>query len=137
MTRPRRIAVVTGSRADYGLLRGILTRLKAADDVDLSVVARSGVAEQDASQPAHRQGQRLRQPGEEIDLVLAQLNQNGGIVKIPTLKGFGGLCIQLSGTWIATCQFEGTTPSRSIRTTKATRQVADPNCTSVRASSPA
>ena len=39
MTRPRRIAVVTGSRADYGLLRGILTRLKAADDVDLSVIA--------------------------------------------------------------------------------------------------
>ena len=39
MTRPRRIAVVTGSRADYGLLRGILARLKAADDVDLSVIA--------------------------------------------------------------------------------------------------
>jgi UDP-hydrolysing UDP-N-acetyl-D-glucosamine 2-epimerase len=39
MTRPRRIGVVTGSRADYGLLRGILTRLKAADDVDLSVIA--------------------------------------------------------------------------------------------------
>lgn len=39
MTRARRIAVVTGSRADYGLLRGILARLKAADDVDLSVVA--------------------------------------------------------------------------------------------------
>jgi UDP-hydrolysing UDP-N-acetyl-D-glucosamine 2-epimerase len=37
--RPRRIAVVTGSRADYGLLRGILTRLKAADDVALSVIA--------------------------------------------------------------------------------------------------
>lgn len=36
---PRRIAVVTGSRADYGLLRGILTRLKAADDVALSVIA--------------------------------------------------------------------------------------------------
>src|SRR5215813_11312656 len=35
----RRIAVVTGSRADYGLLRGVLTRLAAADDVDLSVVA--------------------------------------------------------------------------------------------------
>ena len=29
MTASRRIAVVTGSRADYGLLRGILTRLKA------------------------------------------------------------------------------------------------------------
>ena len=29
MTAPRRrIAVVTGSRADYGLLRGILTRLQ-------------------------------------------------------------------------------------------------------------
>ncbi len=39
MTRPRRIAVVTGSRADYGLLRGVLARLKAADDVDLSVIA--------------------------------------------------------------------------------------------------
>ena len=37
MTRPRRIAVVTGSRADYGHLRGVLTQLKAADDVDLSV----------------------------------------------------------------------------------------------------
>lgn len=36
---PRRIVVVTGSRADYGLLRGILTRLKSADDVALSVVA--------------------------------------------------------------------------------------------------
>jgi UDP-hydrolysing UDP-N-acetyl-D-glucosamine 2-epimerase len=35
----RRIAVVTGSRADYGLLRGILTRLKAADDIELSVIA--------------------------------------------------------------------------------------------------
>ena len=39
MTRPRRIAVVTGSRADYGLLRGVLTHLKAMDDVALSVVA--------------------------------------------------------------------------------------------------
>jgi UDP-hydrolysing UDP-N-acetyl-D-glucosamine 2-epimerase len=39
MTRPRRIAVVTGSRADYGHLRGILARLKAADDVALSVIA--------------------------------------------------------------------------------------------------
>ena len=36
---PRRIAVVTGSRADYGLLRGLLTRLKAADDIALSVIA--------------------------------------------------------------------------------------------------
>ncbi|QPF82959.1 UDP-N-acetylglucosamine 2-epimerase (hydrolyzing) [Bradyrhizobium genosp. L] len=36
---PRHIAVVTGSRADYGLLRGILARLKAADDVTLSVIA--------------------------------------------------------------------------------------------------
>lgn len=35
----RRIAVVTGSRADYGLLRGILTRLKQTNDVDLSVIA--------------------------------------------------------------------------------------------------
>ncbi|MET4221801.1 UDP-hydrolyzing UDP-N-acetyl-D-glucosamine 2-epimerase [Bradyrhizobium sp. LB14.3] len=39
MSARRRIAVVTGSRADYGLLRGILTRLKAADDVALSVIA--------------------------------------------------------------------------------------------------
>lgn len=34
----RRIAVVTGSRADYGLLRGVLTRLHAMDDIDLSVI---------------------------------------------------------------------------------------------------
>ncbi len=39
MTARRRIAVVTGSRADYGLLRGILTRLKAMDDVSLSIIA--------------------------------------------------------------------------------------------------
>jgi UDP-hydrolysing UDP-N-acetyl-D-glucosamine 2-epimerase len=39
MSGRRRIAVVTGSRADYGLLRGILTRLKAADDVALSIIA--------------------------------------------------------------------------------------------------
>ncbi|OKO85299.1 UDP-N-acetylglucosamine 2-epimerase [Bradyrhizobium sp. AS23.2] len=39
MSARRRIAVVTGSRADYGLLRSILTRLKAADDVALSVIA--------------------------------------------------------------------------------------------------
>jgi len=39
MTAPRRrIAVVTGSRADYGLLRGILTRLAKADDVQLDVI---------------------------------------------------------------------------------------------------
>lgn len=39
MTAPRRrIAVVTGSRADYGLLRGILTRLANADDVQLDVI---------------------------------------------------------------------------------------------------
>lgn len=37
-TAPRRIAVVTGSRADYGLLRGILTRLQKMDDVDLQVI---------------------------------------------------------------------------------------------------
>jgi UDP-hydrolysing UDP-N-acetyl-D-glucosamine 2-epimerase len=35
----RRISVVTGSRADYGLLRGILTRLQQMDDVELSVIA--------------------------------------------------------------------------------------------------
>jgi UDP-hydrolysing UDP-N-acetyl-D-glucosamine 2-epimerase len=34
----RRIAVATGSRADYGLLRGILTRLRDMDDVDLKVI---------------------------------------------------------------------------------------------------
>lgn len=34
----RRIAVVTGSRADYGLLRGILTKLQKMNDVDLRVV---------------------------------------------------------------------------------------------------
>jgi len=39
MSARRRITVVTGSRADYGLLRGILTRLKAADDVALSIIA--------------------------------------------------------------------------------------------------
>ncbi len=39
MSTRRRIVVVTGSRADYGLLRGILTRLRAADDVSLSVIA--------------------------------------------------------------------------------------------------
>jgi UDP-hydrolysing UDP-N-acetyl-D-glucosamine 2-epimerase len=33
-----RIAVVTGSRADYGLLRGVLTRLQKMDDVDLRVI---------------------------------------------------------------------------------------------------
>ncbi len=39
MTAPRRrIAVVTGSRADYGLLRGILARLQKMDDVDLRVI---------------------------------------------------------------------------------------------------
>src|SRR5258708_6978233 len=35
----RRIAVVTGSRADYGLLRGILTRLQKMDDIALGVIA--------------------------------------------------------------------------------------------------
>jgi len=34
----RRIAVVTGSRADYGLLRETLKHLKAADDVELHIV---------------------------------------------------------------------------------------------------
>ncbi|UPJ29886.1 MULTISPECIES: UDP-N-acetylglucosamine 2-epimerase [unclassified Bradyrhizobium] len=38
MSARRRIAVVTGSRADYGLLRGILARLRAAHDVALSVI---------------------------------------------------------------------------------------------------
>src|ERR1700722_15964160 len=35
----RRIAVVTGSRADYGLLRGILRELRGMDEVDLQVIA--------------------------------------------------------------------------------------------------
>lgn len=35
----RRIAVVTGSRADYGLLRGLLTRLRGCAGIDLQVVA--------------------------------------------------------------------------------------------------
>src|SRR4051794_37921952 len=34
----RRIAVVTGSRADYGLLRGVLTELQKMDDVDLRII---------------------------------------------------------------------------------------------------
>ena len=38
-TAPRRIAVVTGSRADYGLLKGVLTRLQKMDDFDLQVIA--------------------------------------------------------------------------------------------------
>ncbi len=38
-TTRRRIAVVTGSRADYGLLRGVLTRLQNMDELDLSVIA--------------------------------------------------------------------------------------------------
>jgi len=38
-TARRRIAVVTGSRADYGLLKGVLTRLQKMDDVDLQVIA--------------------------------------------------------------------------------------------------
>ena len=39
IARRRRIAVVTGSRADYGLLRGILAQLQKMDDVELGVVA--------------------------------------------------------------------------------------------------
>jgi UDP-hydrolysing UDP-N-acetyl-D-glucosamine 2-epimerase len=34
----RRIAVVTGSRADYGLLRGVLRELSKMDDIDLQVI---------------------------------------------------------------------------------------------------
>lgn len=37
-TARRRIAVVTGSRADYGLLKGVLTRLQQREDVDLQVI---------------------------------------------------------------------------------------------------
>lgn len=40
MTAPlRRIAVVTGSRADYGLLRGVLAQLRERAGIDLQVVA--------------------------------------------------------------------------------------------------
>jgi UDP-hydrolysing UDP-N-acetyl-D-glucosamine 2-epimerase len=39
MTPRRRIAVVTGSRADYGLLKGVLTRFQKMDDVDLHLIA--------------------------------------------------------------------------------------------------
>jgi len=35
---PRRIAVVTGSRADYGLLRGMLGELRGMDEVDLRLI---------------------------------------------------------------------------------------------------
>ncbi|HTB04902.1 MAG TPA: UDP-N-acetylglucosamine 2-epimerase [Bradyrhizobium sp.] len=35
---PRRIAVVTGSRADYGLLRGMLRELQGMGDVDLRLI---------------------------------------------------------------------------------------------------
>src|SRR3984957_9096711 len=35
---PRRIAVVTGSRADYGLLRGMLRELRRTSDVDLRLI---------------------------------------------------------------------------------------------------
>lgn len=38
-TSCRRIAVVTGSRADYGLLRGLLTRLHGRDGIELRVIA--------------------------------------------------------------------------------------------------
>jgi UDP-hydrolysing UDP-N-acetyl-D-glucosamine 2-epimerase len=38
-TSRRRIAVVTGSRADYGLLRGLLARLRECAGIDLEVVA--------------------------------------------------------------------------------------------------
>ena len=37
-TASRRIAVVTGSRADYGLLKGILTRLQPMDGIHLQVI---------------------------------------------------------------------------------------------------
>lgn len=35
----RRICVITGTRAEYGLLRTLMTHLKAAEDVDLRVIA--------------------------------------------------------------------------------------------------
>jgi UDP-hydrolysing UDP-N-acetyl-D-glucosamine 2-epimerase len=34
----RRIAVITGSRADYGLLRGLLASLQKMDDIDLQII---------------------------------------------------------------------------------------------------
>lgn len=37
--RRRRITVVTGSRADYGLLRGVMARLQAMDDLEFSLIA--------------------------------------------------------------------------------------------------
>lgn len=39
MSRPRRICVVTGSRAEYGLLRGLLFRLRANPAVELILIA--------------------------------------------------------------------------------------------------
>jgi UDP-hydrolysing UDP-N-acetyl-D-glucosamine 2-epimerase len=39
MSNRRRIAVVTGSRADYGLLRGLLMILRQASDIELQVIA--------------------------------------------------------------------------------------------------
>ena len=38
MTRPRRICVVTGSRAEYGLLRGLLQRLRDNPAIEMSLI---------------------------------------------------------------------------------------------------
>ena len=35
----RRICVVTGSRAEYGLLRSVLQRLRSAPEIELSIIA--------------------------------------------------------------------------------------------------
>ena len=39
MPEKRKICVITGSRADYGLLSGVLTELSQADDVQLQLIA--------------------------------------------------------------------------------------------------
>lgn len=39
MTGPRRIAVVTGTRADYGLLRWVMSEIDARDGLELEIIA--------------------------------------------------------------------------------------------------
>jgi hypothetical protein len=43
------------------------------------------------------------------DVIRAQIFGNVDIVRVQTLKGFGGFAIQLSGTWTGTVQFGGST----------------------------